>query len=139
MLGAVTSARPSDRLLPDPGGRVALAAEINTDGFTGALIGLGAATVARVSRDLRPPPDPEGPAPVTEAAPALPRPSGPPASALPSRCPSRSLSRAVRQSACSTSAGRTARRSATSSRLSSRDLGVPAGRGRRWSVGRSTT
>jgi hypothetical protein len=51
--------RPSHRLLPDPNGPVALAAEIHTDGFTVALIGLGAVTVARVSRDLPVSADPE--------------------------------------------------------------------------------
>jgi len=71
--------RPSHRLLPDPNGPVALAAEIHTDGFTVALIGLGAVTVARVSRDLPVPADPERAlAPVSAAAAALLRESGRP-------------------------------------------------------------
>ena len=69
--------RPSHRLLPDPDGPVALAAEIHTDGFAVALIGLGAVTVARVSRALPVPADPERAlAPVAEAAAALLRQSG---------------------------------------------------------------
>ena len=69
--------RPSHRLLPDPNGPVALAAEIHTDGFTVALIGLGAVTVAQVSRDLPVPADPERAlAPVSEAAAELLRQSG---------------------------------------------------------------
>jgi predicted NBD/HSP70 family sugar kinase len=71
--------RPSHRLRPDPDGPVALAAEIHTDGFAVALIGLGAAAVARVSRDLPVPADPERAlAPVSEAAAALLRRSGRP-------------------------------------------------------------
>jgi predicted NBD/HSP70 family sugar kinase len=69
--------RPSHRLLPAPDGPVALAAEIHPYGFSVALIGLGAATVARVSRDLPVPADPERAlAPVSEAAAALLRASG---------------------------------------------------------------
>jgi predicted NBD/HSP70 family sugar kinase len=69
--------RPSHRLLPDPNGPVALAAEIHTDGFTVALIGLGATTVARVGRDLPVPADPElALAPVSRAAAELLRQSG---------------------------------------------------------------
>ena len=64
--------RPSHRLQADPDGPVALAAEIHTDGFAVALIGLGAVTVARVSRDRPVPADPERAlAPVSEAAAAL--------------------------------------------------------------------
>jgi predicted NBD/HSP70 family sugar kinase len=71
--------RPSHRLLPDPRGPVALAAEIHTDGFAVALIGLGAAIVATVRRDLPVPADPERAlAPVSEAAAALLRESGRP-------------------------------------------------------------
>jgi predicted NBD/HSP70 family sugar kinase len=71
--------RPSHRLLPDPCGPVALAAEIHTDGFAVALIGLGAAIVATVRRDLPVPADPERAlAPVSEAAAALLRESGRP-------------------------------------------------------------
>ena len=69
--------RPSHRLLPDPDGPVALAAEIHTDGFAVALIGLGAVTVARVSRDAPVPADPEQAlAPVSAAAADLLRASG---------------------------------------------------------------
>ena len=69
--------RPSHRLLPDPDGPVALAAELHTDGFAVALIGLGAVTVARVSRDLPVPADPEQAlAPVSAAAADLLRRSG---------------------------------------------------------------
>ena len=69
--------RPSHRLLPDANGPVALAAEIHTDGFTVALIGLGATTVARVGRDLPVPADPElALAPVSRAAAELLRQSG---------------------------------------------------------------
>jgi predicted NBD/HSP70 family sugar kinase len=69
--------RPSHGLLPDPDGPVALAAEIHTDGFAVALIGLGAVTVARASRDLPVPADPERAlAPVSEAAATLLRESG---------------------------------------------------------------
>ena len=69
--------RPSHRLQPDPDGPVALAAEIHTDGFAVALIGLGGVTVARVGRDLPVPDDPERAlAPVSEAAAQLLRQSG---------------------------------------------------------------
>jgi predicted NBD/HSP70 family sugar kinase len=69
--------RPSHRLLPDPDGPVALAAEIHTDGFAVALIGLGAVTVARVSRDRPVPSDPaRALAPVSAAAADLLRASG---------------------------------------------------------------
>jgi predicted NBD/HSP70 family sugar kinase len=77
--GAGRHGRPSHRLLPDPGGPVALAAEIHTDGFAVALIGLGAEIVATVRRDLPVPADPERAlAPVAEAAAALRRESGRP-------------------------------------------------------------
>jgi predicted NBD/HSP70 family sugar kinase len=39
--------RPSHRLLPDPAGPVALAAQVHPDGFAVALVGLGGAVVAR--------------------------------------------------------------------------------------------
>jgi predicted NBD/HSP70 family sugar kinase len=71
--------RPSHRLLPDPGGPVALAAEIHTDGFTVALVGLGAAIVAMDRCDLPVSADPERAlAPVSAAAAALLRQSGRP-------------------------------------------------------------
>jgi predicted NBD/HSP70 family sugar kinase len=69
--------RPSHRLLPDPDGPVALAAELYTDGFAVALVGLGATIVARLSRHLPVSDDPElALAPVREAAAALLRQSG---------------------------------------------------------------
>jgi hypothetical protein len=71
--------RPSHRLLPGPRGPVALAAEIHTDGFAVALVGLGAAIVATVRRDPPVQADPERAlAPVSEAAAALLRQSGRP-------------------------------------------------------------
>ena len=58
---------------------MALAAEIHTDGFAVALIGLGAAIVSTVRRDLPVPADPERAlAPVSEAAAELLRESGRP-------------------------------------------------------------
>jgi predicted NBD/HSP70 family sugar kinase len=50
--------RPSHRLLPDPGGPVALAAQVNPDGFTVALVGLGGAVVAREAVRAPVPADP---------------------------------------------------------------------------------
>ena len=104
--------RPSHRLQPDPDGPVALAAEIHTDGFAVALIGLGAVTVAR--RQPRPagPGRPRaGPRPGQRGGRgAAARSPAARASAPPSRCRSRSPSRAARPSARSTSAGRTAPR-----------------------------
>jgi predicted NBD/HSP70 family sugar kinase len=77
--GGGQQGRPSHRLLPDPDGPVALAAEITTDGFAVALVGLGATMVARLSRDLPVPADPEQAlVPVSEAAAALLRRSGRP-------------------------------------------------------------
>jgi predicted NBD/HSP70 family sugar kinase len=64
--------RPSHRLLASPDGPVALAAEITTDGFTVALVGLGATIIGRVRRRQRPSTDPEQAlAPVSAAAAAL--------------------------------------------------------------------
>jgi predicted NBD/HSP70 family sugar kinase len=75
--GGGQQGRPSHRLLPDPDGPVALAAELHTGGFEVALVGLGATIVARLSRDLPVPADPEQAlAPVSEAAAALLRRSG---------------------------------------------------------------
>ena len=77
--GGGQQGRPSHRLLPDPDGPVALAAELYTDGFAVALVGLGATIIARCSRDLPVSADPEQAlAPVTEAAAALLRQSGRP-------------------------------------------------------------
>jgi predicted NBD/HSP70 family sugar kinase len=77
--GGGQQGRPSHRLLPDPDGPVAVAAELYTDGFAVALVGLGATIVARHSRDLPVSADPEQAlAPVTEAAAALLRQSGRP-------------------------------------------------------------
>ena len=45
--GGGQQGRPSHRVLPDPDGPVALAAELYTDGFAVALVGLGATIVAR--------------------------------------------------------------------------------------------
>jgi predicted NBD/HSP70 family sugar kinase len=70
--GGGQQGRPSHRLLPDPDGPVALAAELYTDGFAVALVGLGATIVARHSRDLPVSADPEQAlAPVSAAAAAL--------------------------------------------------------------------
>ena len=75
--GGGQQGRPSHRVLPDPDGPVALAAELYTDGFAVALVGLSATIVARSSRDLPVSADPEQAlAPVTEAAAALLRQSG---------------------------------------------------------------
>jgi predicted NBD/HSP70 family sugar kinase len=75
--GGGQQGRPSHRLLPDPDGPVALAAELYTGGFAVALVGLGATIVARHSRDLPVSADPElALAPVSEAAAALLRQSG---------------------------------------------------------------
>jgi hypothetical protein len=77
--GGGQQGRPSHRLLPDPDGPVALAAELYTDGFAVALVGLGATIVARHSRDLPVSADPEQAlAPVSEAAAGLLRQSGRP-------------------------------------------------------------
>lgn len=76
-VGGGQQGRPSHRVLPDPDGPVALAAELYTDGFAVALVGLSATIVARRSRDLLVSADPgQALAPVTEAAAALLRESG---------------------------------------------------------------
>jgi predicted NBD/HSP70 family sugar kinase len=64
--------RPSHRLLPDPSGPVALAAQVHPDGFAVALVGLGGAVVA-VRTGNSPLPEDPGPALacVAEAAAAL--------------------------------------------------------------------
>ena len=70
--GGGLQGRPSHRLLPDPDGPVALAAELYTDGFAVGLVGLGATIVARLSRDLPVSADPaQALAPVSEAAATL--------------------------------------------------------------------
>ena len=69
--------RPSHRLLPDPAGPVALAAQVHPDGFAVALIGLGGAVVARHAERVPVPADPGlALAPVTAAAAGLLRASG---------------------------------------------------------------
>ena len=75
--GGGLQGRPSHRLLPDPDGPVALAAEVYPGGFAVALVGLGATIVARLSRELPVPADPEQAlAPVSEAGATLLRQSG---------------------------------------------------------------
>ena len=64
--------RPSHRLLPDPAGPVALAAQVHPDGFAVALVGLGGAVVAHQSVPCLVPADPARAfGPVAEAAAAL--------------------------------------------------------------------
>lgn len=64
--------RPSHRLLPDPTGPVALAAQVHPDGFAVALVGLGGAVVAHQAVDGPVPADPARAfEPVAEAAAAL--------------------------------------------------------------------
>jgi predicted NBD/HSP70 family sugar kinase len=55
---AVPQGRPSHRLLPDPNGPVALAAQVHPDGFAVALVGLGGVIAARRARDIPVPADP---------------------------------------------------------------------------------
>jgi hypothetical protein len=75
--GGGQQGRPSHRLLPDPDGPVALAAELYIGGFAVALVGLGATILARMSRELPVSADPERAlAPISEAAAALLRQSG---------------------------------------------------------------
>jgi predicted NBD/HSP70 family sugar kinase len=69
--------RPSHRLLPDPAGPVALAAQVHSDGFAVALIGLGGAVVARRAERVPVPADPGlALAPAAAAAAGLLRASG---------------------------------------------------------------
>jgi predicted NBD/HSP70 family sugar kinase len=69
--------RPSHRLLPDPAGPLALAAQVHPDGFAVALVGLGGAVVARHAENAPVPADPGlALAPVAEAAAGLLRASG---------------------------------------------------------------
>jgi predicted NBD/HSP70 family sugar kinase len=69
--------RPSHRLVPDPAGPVALAAQVHPDGFAVALVGLGGVVVARRAENTPVAADPEQAlAPVAAAAAALLRESG---------------------------------------------------------------
>jgi predicted NBD/HSP70 family sugar kinase len=63
--GGGQQGRPSHRLLPDPAGPVALAAQVHPDGYEVALVGLGGIVAARVSRD-----EPTSADPVRALAPA---------------------------------------------------------------------
>jgi predicted NBD/HSP70 family sugar kinase len=70
--GGGQQGRPSHRLLPDPAGPVALAAQVHPDGFAVALVGLGGAVVARHAANGPVPADPvRALAPVAEAAAGL--------------------------------------------------------------------
>ena len=74
---AVPQGRPSHRLLPDPAGPVALAAQVHPDGFAVALVGLGGVIAARQARDMAVPADPGAAlAPAAAAAAGLLRASG---------------------------------------------------------------
>lgn len=76
-VGGGQQGRPSHRLLPDPGGPVALTAQVHPDGFAVALVGLGGAVAARYAAHGPVPADPaRALAPVAEAAAALLRASG---------------------------------------------------------------
>jgi predicted NBD/HSP70 family sugar kinase len=50
--------RPSHRLLPDPSGPVALAAQVHPDGFAAALVGLGGTVLAHSAANVPVPADP---------------------------------------------------------------------------------
>jgi predicted NBD/HSP70 family sugar kinase len=70
--GGGQQGRPSHRLLPDPAGPVALAAQVHPDGFAVALVGLGGAVVARHAANGPAPADPvRALAPVAGAAAGL--------------------------------------------------------------------
>jgi predicted NBD/HSP70 family sugar kinase len=70
--GGGQQGRPSHRLLPDPAGPVALAAQVHPDGFAVALVGLGGAVVAKHAENGLVPADPvRALAPVAEAAAGL--------------------------------------------------------------------
>jgi predicted NBD/HSP70 family sugar kinase len=70
--GSGQQGRPSHRLLPDPSGPVALAAQVHPDGFAVALIGLGGTVVARRAENGPVPADPgQALAPAAAAAAAL--------------------------------------------------------------------
>jgi predicted NBD/HSP70 family sugar kinase len=69
--------RPSHRILPDPAGPVALAAQVHPDGFAVALVGLGGAVAARQAVHAPVPADPgEALAQAAAAAAGLLRASG---------------------------------------------------------------
>jgi predicted NBD/HSP70 family sugar kinase len=75
--GGGRQGRPSHRLLPDPRGPVALAAQVHPDGFAVALVGLGGVVAARHAVHGPVPADPARAfAAVAEAAAALLRASG---------------------------------------------------------------
>ena len=70
--GGGQQGRPSHRLLPDPSGPVALAAQVHPDGFAVALVGLGGTVVASRAENGPVSSDPElALAPVAAAAAAL--------------------------------------------------------------------
>jgi predicted NBD/HSP70 family sugar kinase len=70
--GGGQQGRPSHRLLPDPSGPVALAAQVHPDGFAVALVGLAGAVVARHGENGPVPADPaQALAPAAAAAAAL--------------------------------------------------------------------
>jgi predicted NBD/HSP70 family sugar kinase len=70
--GGGQQGRPSHRLLPDPSGPVAVAAQVHPDGFAVALVGLGGTVVARRTENGPVPADPgQALAPVAAAAAAL--------------------------------------------------------------------
>jgi predicted NBD/HSP70 family sugar kinase len=76
-VAAGTFGRPSHRLIIDPDGPVALAAQIHPDGFQVALTALGGQIVAVAEGDLADPDDPaRALAPVAEAGAALLRSTG---------------------------------------------------------------
>jgi predicted NBD/HSP70 family sugar kinase len=75
--GGAPQGRPSHRLLPDPAGPVALAAQVHPDGFAVALVGLGGTVVARQAERVPVPADPaQALAPAAAAAAVLLRASG---------------------------------------------------------------
>jgi predicted NBD/HSP70 family sugar kinase len=75
--GGGQQGRPSHRLLPDPSGPVALAAQVHPDGFAVALVGLGGTVVAHCAENGPVPRDPAAAfAPVAAAGAALLRQSG---------------------------------------------------------------
>jgi predicted NBD/HSP70 family sugar kinase len=75
--GGGQQGRPSHRLLPDPSGPVALAAQVHPDGFAAALVGLGGTVVAHCAENGPVPQDPAAAFdPVAAAGAALLRQSG---------------------------------------------------------------
>ncbi len=76
--GGGQQGRPSHRLLPDPSGPVALAAQVHPDGFAAALVGLGGTVVAHCAENGPVPQDPAAAFdPVAAAGAALLRAVGP--------------------------------------------------------------